>query len=283
MFVAELFESQDLKKVVIMSGGFHPWTPGHTALYNSIVKTFPDADVWVAATNDTKTRPFPFEIKKQLAIIAGVPADRFVQVKIPFKPDEVTAQYDPNTTALIFVRSEKDRDTIKIGGNKKDGSPSYLQPYNPKQVAPLTQHGYMTFLPTVQYKAGATGITGATEIRNAWPTATPKQKAEIVKDLYPRVATQPTLIQKVIKLLDSALSSQVAESYEPSNSPQMILIPGFGQMRIDQAIREVDALSKEMRQYIIDGNIKAAAEYQKKVQPFIDAVKHYRNANAQSL
>ena len=73
-----------MSTVVVMPGGFHPFHAGHMALYNSALKAFPDADVYVAATNDTKTRPFPFAVKEKLAKVAGVPSGHFVQVKSPF-------------------------------------------------------------------------------------------------------------------------------------------------------------------------------------------------------
>ena len=56
-----------MKQVVIMPGGFHPFHAGHYALYQQAQKAFPGADVYVAATNDTSTRPFPFAIKEKLA------------------------------------------------------------------------------------------------------------------------------------------------------------------------------------------------------------------------
>lgn len=59
-----------------MAGGFHPWHGGHTALYQSALNAFPDADVYVAATNDTSTRPFPFAIKEKLAKLAKQIADQ---------------------------------------------------------------------------------------------------------------------------------------------------------------------------------------------------------------
>ena len=80
--------------VVIMPGGFHPFHAGHAALYQSARRTFPDADVYVAATNDTSTRPFPFQIKEKLAQLAGVDPGRFMQVKSPFQAAEITAPYD---------------------------------------------------------------------------------------------------------------------------------------------------------------------------------------------
>jgi hypothetical protein len=280
MYISDLFENENYKKVVVLSGGYHPWTPGHSALYQSAVKAFPDADVWVAATNDTKTRPFPFEVKKQLAIIAGVPEDRFIQVRIPFKPDEVTAHYDPNNTVLIYCRSEKDAGDIKIGGNKKDGSPAYIQPYNPTNLQPLTKHGYMKYLPTVQYKAGSTGITGATQIREMWPTANSKMKQQIVADLYPKTRSNPALVKKVIKLLDSALGSpmQVGEDIDVQDS---VTIPGWGQITVAQAEKEMSALMSEMKGYIADRNYSAANEYNKKIEPFAQALRQYWAKNAQ--
>jgi len=84
-----------MKKIVIMAGGYHPFHAGHYSLYKAAQEKFPDADVYLAATNDTKTRPFPFEIKKKLAQLAGVNPDQFVQVKSPFKAEEITQKYNP--------------------------------------------------------------------------------------------------------------------------------------------------------------------------------------------
>ena len=74
-----------MKTIVVMPGGFHPFHAGHYALYKSAVEAFPGADVYVAATNDQKARPFPFAIKEKLAKIAGVAPGHFVQVSSPFK------------------------------------------------------------------------------------------------------------------------------------------------------------------------------------------------------
>ena len=98
-----------MKTLVILPGGFHPYHAGHYELYKSAVKAFPGADVYVAATNDQKARPFPFAIKEKLAKIAGVAPGRFIQVKSPFKAQEIADHYDPDQDVMIFVRSEKDR------------------------------------------------------------------------------------------------------------------------------------------------------------------------------
>lgn len=197
--------------IVIMPGGFHPFHAGHAALYQSAVNAFPNADVYVAATNDTKSRPFPFEIKEKLAKVAGVQDGRFVQVKSPFKADEITQNYNPEEDVLVFVRSEKDRDEQpKPGGTKKDGSPAYFQPYTGKDMEPFGKHGYMAYLPTVEF---GPGIKSATEIRNIWPQLNDRRKLAMVMSLYPKAQENQKLAQNIVKMLDLGMGTEeVAET-----------------------------------------------------------------------
>ena len=193
-----------MKQLVIIPGGFHPFHAGHAALYQSAQAAFPGADVYVAATNDTSQRPFPFAIKEKLAKLAGVEAGHFVQVKSPFRAEEIVHQFDPNDTQLIFVRSEKDANKPpQGGGTKKDGSPSYLQPLG-DDAQPLSQHAYMAYLPTVEF---GPGMTSATEIRGAWPNLNQKRKTALVMSLYPKTQTNPKLAATVVKMLDTAMGA----------------------------------------------------------------------------
>ena len=190
--------------VVIMPGGFHPFHAGHAALYNSARRAFPDAEVFVAATNDTSARPFPFAVKEKLAKLAGVEPGHFVQVKSPFRAEEITAQFDPAQDRLIFVRSEKDANKPpQAGGVKKDGSPAYLQPLmGARRLEPFARHAYMAYLPTVEF---GPGMTSATEIRAAWPRLNDQRKTALVMSLYPKTQTNPRLATNVVKLLDTAI------------------------------------------------------------------------------
>jgi hypothetical protein len=203
-----------MKQLVIMPGGFHPFHAGHAALYQSAVDAFPGADVFVAATNDTSTRPFPFPVKEKLAQLAGVAPRRFVQVKSPFRAEEIVHKFDPNNTQLIFVRSEKDAGSQpRPGGTKKDGTPSYLQPYDDASDQPLSQRAYMAYLPTVEF---GPGMTSATEIRGAWPQLNEKRKTALVMSLYPKTQTNPKLAATVVKLLDTAMGTELNE-FAPGN------------------------------------------------------------------
>jgi hypothetical protein len=192
-----------MKKVVIMPGGFHPFHAGHKALYDKAVEKFPGADMYVAATADTGTRPFPFEVKQKLARLAGIPAHEFIQVKSPFRANEITQIYDPNDTVLIFVRSEKDRNVPPLPGEvKRDGSPSYLQLYKPNGLQPMSQHGYMDYLPV---KVFGPGMTSATEIRSKWLGWTPEQKADFITLMYPATKGNDPLRDITVKMIGNIL------------------------------------------------------------------------------
>jgi hypothetical protein len=208
-----------MSTIVIMPGGFHPFHAGHAALYNSAQRAFPDAEVYVAATNDTSTRPFPFAVKEKLAKLAGVDAGHFVQVKSPFQAKEITSQFDPESDRLIFVRSEKDANKPpQAGGVKKDGNPAYLQPLlGATKLEPFARHAYMAYLPTVEF---GPGMTSATEIRTAWPTLNPKRKTALVMSLYPDTQKNPKLAANVVAMLDTAIGSELAEGKDIN--PRMI-------------------------------------------------------------
>lgn len=199
-----------MKQVVVMPGGFHPFHAGHYSLYQQAQKAFPGADVYVAATNDTSARPFPFAVKEKLAQLAGVAPGHFVQVKSPFRAEEITAKYDPATTQLIFVRSTKDTDKPpQAGGVKKDGTPAYLQLLKGQaELAPMSRHAYMAYLPTVEF---GPGMTSATEIRAAWPKLNDKRKTALVMSLYPKTQTNPRLAATVVKMLDTAIGTGLNE------------------------------------------------------------------------
>jgi hypothetical protein len=234
-----------MKKLVIMPGAFHPWHAGHTALYNSAKEAFPSADVFVAATADVSSRPFPFGVKQMLAQAAGVPKSRFIQVKSPFAPKEITQIYDPNETQLIFVRSEKDRaESPKPGLIKKDGTPGYLQPYKRNNLEPMSKHGYIAYLPVAQF---GPGMTSATEIRAKWPEMTSEQKADLIKTIYPATALNSQAIDKLIEIMDSVLGVAVKEDVIPGDELNLVA-------DISRDLSQLVALLKE-RNYVEAQNL----------------------------
>ena len=70
----------------------------------------------------------------------------------------------------------------------------------------------MAYLPTVEF---GPGMTSATEIRAAWPTLNDKRKTALVMSLYPATQKNPRLAATVVKMLDTAIGSEVAETTNP--------------------------------------------------------------------
>lgn len=218
-----------MKKLVILPGGYHPYHAGHKALYDATVAAFPRADVFVAATTDTSARPFPFPVKKFLAQQAGVPGNRFIQVKSPFRAEEITQMYDPEQTVLIFVRSTKDENKQPLpGGVKRDGTAAYLQPLRRNNLAPMSQHGYITYLPTVQF---GPGMTSATEIRGKWPTMHAQEKIDLVRNMYPKTAGNERAAAKVVEIFDTVMSDDIREQLQGTalGGGAQGLQPGLGE------------------------------------------------------
>jgi hypothetical protein len=224
--------------LVLMSGGFHPFHPGHLALYNSAKKTFPGADVVVGATNVQKDRPFNFKDKATLATIAGVDKGHFVEVNRQFsvkgEPNIENRIQNPDNTILIFVRSEKDANDPVLQPWKlnPDGSApmtkgsknhpprptsNYLLSYtgNEKKLQPMTKHAYIAFLPVEEF---GSNMTSASEIRNEWPTLDKQGKINRAISLYPATQQNNKLLSTVVNILDKNLITTAQPVVAPATS-----------------------------------------------------------------
>lgn len=218
-----------MKKLVIIPGGFHPFHAGHKALYDKAVEAFPSADVYIAATDDRSERPFPFAIKKKLAQLAGVPPHRFIQVKSPFKPDEITSHYPDNDTQLIFVKSQKNAKNgpdpegpfpaevdpktgqlplVTRGARKGQPVSDWLQYYKRNGLAPMSQHGYLKYLPVHEFN----GMTSGSEIRAKWANYDDATKAQLVNIMYPATVNNPRLTDVTVKLMDNGMGTDSKEA-----------------------------------------------------------------------
>jgi len=195
MRLFELFEAEITRKIfVVYGGGFQPFHRGHLSSYYEAKSEFADADYYVAASNDTKTRPIPFIDKKFLAEQAGV-TDPFVEVKTPINPREIMASYDPEQDIFILVRSERD----PMSYTKKDGSPGYFQPFiNIDQCVPFKQHGYVFVTKKREFDLIGQQVYSGSQVREMYSEANDETRMNMIGDLYP-AATRP---EKIKQLLD---------------------------------------------------------------------------------
>lgn len=195
--------------IVVYGGGFQPFHMGHMSSYSQAKAAFPDADFYVAASNDTKTRPIPFDAKKFLAQQAGV-VDDFVQVRQPINPQEIMQKYDATRDILVLVRSERD----PMSYTKKDGSPGYYQPFvSVEDCVPFDQHGYIFVTKKHTFKVNGQEIYSGSQVREMYANADEGEQEAIIAQLYP----DSDQLDKIKQIFDQYLSQQgVAEASSPA-------------------------------------------------------------------
>jgi hypothetical protein len=259
MRLREVFEDRTPNIVAIMPGGFHPFHPGHKSLYDWAVETFGKDNVYVAATNDTKSRPFPFDVKIKLAQMAGVPANRFIQVKSPFNAlsyNDIIS--DASQTALVFVRSEKDKKSHPLPDQvrKSDGNMGYLISYTgDDNLETADTHGYLAYGPTIDFDFSGMSIKSASELRAAWPEMSDEDKLQAAELMYPGNA------QTATQLLNTALGNTeepVGEDVSPEDEDKFhtevdrLIHKYFGHSSDEKKTDEgwFDFSGNEMKDYI---------------------------------
>lgn len=200
--------------LVVFPGRFQPAHRGHLSVYDYLCKKFGDQNVYIA-TSDSQapaTSPFSFSDKVEMWTRLGVPASHVVKVRSPYNPVEITKEVpDPENTALVLAISEKDMqgDTARFRfGTKKDGSPSFMQPF-PQQaadLAPMTEHSYVLEIPTVTFRVQGADANSATEIRKRYLAGNDDDRRTIIHDLYGQddAALKKTFDQR-LSVTESAL------------------------------------------------------------------------------
>jgi hypothetical protein len=189
-----------MNKIVIYSGGFHPFTPAHKQVYDHIGEKFEDFDVWVATSNSTKNRPFNFEQKRTIMIESGVFEDEIVQVEQPYSPKEILDNYDPNMDICVFVVSKKDSDRFE-----GDDGGKYLEfPENSEDLKPFGKNYYVYYCPEYSFKIDETEIRDASFVREMYKKANSEVRENILQLMYPNSKDIP-LLQRIF---DEALGKK---------------------------------------------------------------------------
>ena len=176
--------------LVVYPGRFHLFHLGHLASYEYLAKKYGSDSVYIATSNvqDPETSPFNYADKVTMMTKLGIPASHIVQVKNPYRADEIVGNLsdeEKNSTALIFAVSEKDRDRFKFDP-KRNGEPSYMQPLpaNVKKLRPLTQHAYIDVTPTVNFQVQGQQINSASQLRKLYLDGNSADRDQIITDLY---------------------------------------------------------------------------------------------------
>ena len=184
------------KVVVVYAGRFQPFHKGHFATYSHLVKKFGKDNVFIGTSNKTDNDKSPFNFKEKKEIMTtmfGIPSNKIVEVKNPYKPTEILGKYDEATTAFVTVVGEKDE--MRLGGKYfqkwKDGS--HLEGYLEK--------GYVYISP-----AQPNAISGTDVRNNLGKNVDNNTKMDFfTKRAYP----------KFDKKIYDLITKKLSESYEP--------------------------------------------------------------------
>ena len=136
---------------MVYPGRFQPMLKHHAEVYNSLVKQYPDAEVYIGTSDKVEPgkSPFNFAEKQKIAQAHGIDPSRVLQVKNPYHMDSYP--FDKDNTEVIFAVGEKDAEQrFPVNQKKKDGTPGYYQRMGSDQEPlPMSKRGYITVAPNV--------------------------------------------------------------------------------------------------------------------------------------
>jgi hypothetical protein len=214
-----------MQTIVIYPGRFHPFHRGHKGSYDYLTDRFGEDSVFIATSNkqDPNTSPFTFADKRHMMAKMGIPTGHVMQVKNPYRADEITKQFDPTETALIFALSEKDTQRINFGA-RRDGSRSYLQPYpgEGKPLRPMSEEGYVMITPRVNFRVGGRDADSASQIRDLYVNSNDSGRDQILHDLY------GTVDQNLRNIFDQRLLATADDGAQPVTETIMRIDPDSG-------------------------------------------------------
>lgn len=187
--------------IAVYPGRFHPFHKGHASSYNQLAGKFGGDNTYLAisAKQEQPKSPFSAADRAKMAMVLGVPKEQIKVVTNPYAAKEYMEMLqknggDPENTAIVFGVSKKDMEGVpelNIPPDprfefkpKKDGSPSYLQPYNGGELKPMTQHGYVVSTDVEEFPIAGETMRDASAIRKAYSDANEEKEVKILQDLY---------------------------------------------------------------------------------------------------
>lgn len=161
--------------IMIYPGRFQPMGKHHAGVYKELAKRFGEENTFIATTNKVALPKSPLNFVEKLKVINKHGIKNVVNVKNPYKAEEITKRFDPETTAVLFAVGDKDmRENPRFRiGFKKNGQPSYFQKYseNEGNLKPYTEHGYLYVAPHISLDVPGYGEMSGTTLRRALANA----------------------------------------------------------------------------------------------------------------
>jgi len=176
-----------MKIIAIYPGRFQPFGKHHAKAFEWLKEQFGDKNTYIATSNvtDSEKSPLSFKDKKEIFDLYGI--KNVVNVKNPYKAEELLSKFDPKTTAVVFMVGEKDmlEDPRFTVGKLKSGKDSYFQKYSKnKTLKGFDTHGYLITAPHVSLKVPGYGEMSGTAIRKALGSSIAKNRKDLFTAIF---------------------------------------------------------------------------------------------------
>lgn len=276
-----------MRIVAVYPGRFHPFHKGHAASFKQLVQKFGLDNTFLAISSkqEQPKSPFSAQDRAKMANSLGIPSKNIIAVRNPYGAQEYIDQLnlDPEKTAIVFGVSKKDMEgdpQLGIAPDprfsfkpKKDGSASYLQPFDKSNIKPLSQHGYVMSTDVAEFPIAGQQMRDASAIRKAYAGADDKTKMKILTDLYgdaaekmKQVFDNNLQITETIRRLISAIKPMLSEATVQQKAKFVTLLENA-----KRALDEVSPGVKSMRfpknqldivKELVDGYVLVDDSYQ---------------------
>jgi len=147
--------NEKITKVVGIYGGrFQPFGPHHLKTYQWLSKRVDDAYITTSNIKQPPRHPMNFAEKVRHMVKMGVPKNRIIMERSPYKAENVLKKYDEKTTAVVYVFGAKDAGRLKSG--------KYFQDYkkNKNKMVGYKDNGYVLTAPHVSIKIDGNEVSG---------------------------------------------------------------------------------------------------------------------------
>ena len=174
----KLQEVKNPRPIAIYPGRFQPMGSHHFKAYQNLVKKFGAKNVYIATSGVTGPKsPFTFAEKKKIIQAYGIPSNRIIKVRDPYKAVEITSKL-PEDTPVVFGFGAKDAGRLTSG--------KYFRDYKEgDDLVGYKENGYITVLPHIALKVGGKEMSG-TSIRAALGSkeAEESEKLKVFKGIF---------------------------------------------------------------------------------------------------
>jgi hypothetical protein len=176
-------DEEDRRVIAIYPGRFQPFHKGHYGVYKHLVDRFGKNNVFIATSDKTEGKRSPFNFNQKKRIITSlfdVPNDHVVQVRVPYAPEEVLNQFDPENTTMVVAVSEKDR-----GRTKGFESGQYYSEWTGEDLVGYDEGGFYYVTPMTGFRFRGDEVSGS-KIRQVFRSeeVSDEAKREFFKKLY---------------------------------------------------------------------------------------------------